>query len=132
MTTTMKIMSLLHVGRNTNFASITNGFHLSSAQYLDQRRREKKGLPANPNVYGPLITLPDFSYRDNRPSPYGSNQLKRILKHQNYMKRVEKLVGEVDYAVERHSKLLKEKEERKQEILNRKLKPKGQLLLTDN
>ncbi|XP_078052743.1 mitochondrial ribosomal protein L52 [Augochlora pura] len=133
MTTIMKTVSVLRVGRNTtDFASIVNGLHTSSAKYLNQYRRQQKGLPTNPNVNGPLVTLPDFSYRDNRPSPYGANQWKRIIKHQDYMKKVEKLVGEVDYAVERHKYLLKKKEEKRQKILDSKLKPKGQLLITDN
>lgn len=35
----------------------------------------------------------------------------------------------MDYAVERHAKLQKENELRKQQILDSKLKPKGNLLL---
>ncbi|XP_076645344.1 mitochondrial ribosomal protein L52 [Halictus rubicundus] len=134
MTTITKMMALLRIGQynNTNLACILNDFHTSSAKCLHQDWRKKKGLPENPNVCGPLITLPDFSYKDNRPTPYGANQLKRIRKHQEYMKRVEKCVAEIDYAVAKHAKLLQEKEEQKRQILANKLKPKGQLLITDN
>lgn len=43
-----------------------------------------------------------------------------------------KLVGEVDYAVERYNRLIEEKKKERDEILRNKLKPKGQLLLNKN
>lgn len=43
--------------------------------------------------------------------------------------RIIKLVGEIDHAVEKHAKLQKENEQRRQQILDSKLKPKGHLLL---
>ncbi|XP_076289131.1 mitochondrial ribosomal protein L52 [Lasioglossum baleicum] len=132
MATTTKVMALLRVGRNTNLACIVNGFHTSPAKCLLQEWRKKKALPTNPNCCGPLVSLPDFSYKDNRPTPYGANQLRRIRKHQEYMKRVHKYVTEIDNAVAKHARLLEEKEEKKRQILASKLKPKGQLLITDN
>ncbi|XP_076236277.1 mitochondrial ribosomal protein L52 [Calliopsis andreniformis] len=129
--TSTGIMQMLRIGRCTNSATIVNGFHTSSATYLNQYWRTKKGLTTNPNTTGPLITLPDFSYKDNRPTPYGSNQLKRIKTHQEYAKKVIKLVAEVDYAVEKHAKRIKEEEVKKKQILDSKLKPKGKILLTE-
>lgn len=47
----------------------------------------------------------------------------------NLQKRIIKLVGEIDYAVERHANLIKEKKAQEQKILESRLKPKGQLLV---
>ncbi|XP_076176808.1 mitochondrial ribosomal protein L52 [Ptiloglossa arizonensis] len=113
----------------TNLVTTVNEYHTSSVTFLNQQWRRTKGLVKNPNSYGPLVNLPDYSFKDNRPVPYGSKQFQRIKKHQEFGKRILKLVGEIDYAVEKHAKLLKQKEETKQQILDGKLKPKGQLLL---
>ncbi|CAK9803764.1 39S ribosomal protein L52, mitochondrial [Anthophora quadrimaculata] len=123
-------MTMLRINRYTHLGTCVNKFHTSCTIYLDQRWRQMKGLVANPNKVGPLVNLPDYSFKDNRPVPYGSRQLKRIQKHQEFVKRIVKLVGEVDHAVERHAKLTKEKEDRKQQILDNKLKAKGQKLIT--
>ncbi|KOC70280.1 39S ribosomal protein L52, mitochondrial [Habropoda laboriosa] len=90
----------------------------------------RKGLVKNPHHVGPIITSPDYSFKDSRPIPYGVGQLRRIQKHQKYVKQVVQLVGEIDRAVERHAMLMKEKEDEKQKILDSKLKPKGQKLIT--
>lgn len=45
----------------------------------------------------------------------------------NLQRKIIKLVGEIDFAVERHNRLLKEKEEQEQKILDSQLKPKGVL-----
>ncbi|XP_071863557.1 mitochondrial ribosomal protein L52 isoform X2 [Bombus fervidus] len=110
-----------------HFTVAINKFHTSFPVYLDQKWRVARNLAKNPNTTGPLITLSDYSFKDNKPVPYGSRQLKRIQKHQEYMRKIVKLVGEIDFAVERHSRLLKEKEEQKQKILDSQLKPKGVL-----
>lgn len=123
------IMIMLRGCCRTNPATVVSGFHTTSGTYLDQYWRQKKGLPTNPNASGPLLNLPDFSYKDNRPSPYGSHQLQRIKKNQQYAERVLQLIGEVDYAVERHARMLKEEKEKKQQILDSKLKPKGTALI---
>ncbi|XP_006622204.1 39S ribosomal protein L52, mitochondrial [Apis dorsata] len=86
-----------------------------------------KGLSANPNNNGLLVNSSDYSFKNNKPVPYGSGQLERIKKHQDFMKRIIKLVGEIDYAVERHANLIKEKKAQEQKILESRLKPKGQL-----
>ncbi|TGZ52220.1 Uncharacterized protein DBV15_03761 [Temnothorax longispinosus] len=76
----------------------------------------------------------EFLYRvpgvhDGRPTPLGIRQKARLDKQRGYAARIIKLVGEVDYAVERHARLQKEKEQKTQQILDNKLKPKGDLLL---
>lgn len=47
----------------------------------------------------------------------------------NFQARIIKLAGEIDYAVERYARLQEKKEQERQQILNNKLKPKGDLLL---
>ncbi|XP_031849875.1 mitochondrial ribosomal protein L52 [Nomia melanderi] len=124
-------MALLRICCNTNLAATVNGLHTSSVTCLNVDWRKKKGLPINANSTGPLVNFPDFSYKDNRPTPYGIRQLKRIKKHQEYVSKIMTLTGEIDYAVERHAKLLKQQEVKRQKILDSKLKQKGKLLITD-
>jgi len=47
----------------------------------------------------------------------------------NFQAKIIQLVGEVDYAVERHARLQEQKKQERQQILDNKLKPKGDLLL---
>lgn len=44
---------------------------LTAARAIDQRWREAKGLPENPNAFGPLTNLPDYTYLDGRTTPLG-------------------------------------------------------------
>ncbi|XP_046431232.1 39S ribosomal protein L52, mitochondrial isoform X2 [Neodiprion virginianus] len=103
-------------------------FSTSLTLQFDQRWRAKKGLTANPNTFGPLTNLPDYSFKDGRPTPLGVRHRDRLEKQREYAERIIKLTQEIDYAVERHDRLQKEEAARIQAILDRKLKPKGQLL----
>jgi len=99
-----------------------------------------------------LTNLPDYTFKDGRPTPLGTRQKTRLDKQRGYavcktigllfaMKsctilysidfqaKIVKLVGEIDYAVERHARLQEKEKEERQKILNNKLKPKGNLLL---
>lgn len=86
-------------------------------------------MPVHPNSCGPLTDGSDYSFLDGRPTPYGVGQRERILKHQQLTEQIIKLAGEIDFAVERHGNMVQEKNERKQRILDNKLKPKGIELL---
>ncbi|XP_029031849.1 39S ribosomal protein L52, mitochondrial [Osmia bicornis bicornis] len=123
-------MIMFRVNHCTYLVTSVSRFHTSTTTHLNQGWRNAKKFVRNPNTAGPLLTLQDYSFKDNKPTPYGANQLKRMQRHQQYAKKIIQLVSEVDYAVERHAKLLKEKEEQKQQILDSKLKPKGQQLIT--
>ncbi|XP_017884194.1 39S ribosomal protein L52, mitochondrial [Ceratina calcarata] len=126
----MSFTAIFRAANSRNLAVCANKFH-TSVICLDLRWRMKKGLAINPNAEGPLLNLPDYSFKDKeKPVPYRARQLGRIQKHQNYMRRIAQLVGEVDHAVEKHARLLKEEEERRQQILDSKLKPKGQKLIS--
>jgi len=121
--------AVLRVKQHTNYNIMVNGFHQSCAQYLDQRWRQKRGLTVNPNTFGLLTNLPDYTFKDGRPTPLGIRQKARLDKQRNYAARIIKLVGEIDYAVERHAKLQEKEKQERQQILDNKLKPKGDLLL---
>ncbi|XP_025161014.1 39S ribosomal protein L52, mitochondrial isoform X1 [Harpegnathos saltator] len=88
-----------------------------------------RGLTANPNAYGPLTNLPDYIFKSGKPTPLGIRQKARMEKQQEYATRIIQLVGEIDSAVERHAKMQEEEKQRRQQILDNKLKPKGDLLL---
>ncbi|KAK4876660.1 hypothetical protein RN001_009166 [Aquatica leii] len=96
---------------------------------LDQRWREARGLPMNPNASGVLTDAADYSYLDGRPVPYGTRQKNRIIKQKQITETIIKLSGEIDFAVERHKQLQIDEEQRKQQIISNKLKPKGLTLL---
>ncbi|XP_063245035.1 large ribosomal subunit protein mL52 [Bacillus rossius redtenbacheri] len=96
---------------------------------VDRGWRKQRGLPENPNSFGPLTNLPDYSFRDGRPTPLGVGQYQRVLRQQDFAEKVVKLTKEIDFAVERYDKLQQEEEERRQHILDSKLKPKGQKLI---
>jgi hypothetical protein len=42
------------------------------------------GLTSNPNTFGPLTNLPDYTFKDGRSTPYGVRQFQRIRKQQCY------------------------------------------------
>lgn len=90
--------------------------------------------------------MPDYTFKDGRPTPLGVRQKFRVDKQRDYavckingdylllnyihcidfQAKIIKLVGEIDYAVERHAKLQEKKKQKHQQILDNKLKPKGQ------
>ncbi|XP_012532791.1 39S ribosomal protein L52, mitochondrial [Monomorium pharaonis] len=119
----------LRVKQHINYNIVINGFHQSCIQHLDQRWRQKRGLTINPTTFGPLTNLPDYTFKDGRPTPLGIRQKARLDKQRNYAARIIKLVGEIDFAVERHARLQEEKKQERQKILDNKLKPKGDLLV---
>ncbi|XP_032681316.1 39S ribosomal protein L52, mitochondrial [Odontomachus brunneus] len=121
---------IFRVGRYiNNYNIIVNGFHQSCVQHLNQRWRAKRGLTVNPNSYGPLTNLPDYTFKIGKPVPLGVRQKIRLDKQREYAAKIIKLVKEIDFAVERHAKMQEEEDQRRQQILDSKLKPKGDLLL---
>lgn len=112
--------------------NVVNKFHQSCVQENFRRWRENRGLTANPNAFGPLTNLPDYTFQDGKPTPLGVRQQTRMDKQRKYAAKIIQLVEEVDYAVERHANLLEERKQNRQQILDNKLKPKGNLLLEKN
>lgn len=96
---------------------------------LNQKWRQERGLPLNPNASGVLTGGNDYSFLDGRSTPYGVRQQQRILKQRQITNQIITLSAEVDFAIERHKKLQQEEEDKRQHILQSKLKPKGLKLL---
>ncbi|CAG9857342.1 unnamed protein product [Phyllotreta striolata] len=96
---------------------------------LIQKWRQERGLPLNPNKMRVLSETPDYTFLDGRLTPFGSRQRQRISKERSVRDDIVKLTGEIDFAVNRHKKLLEDEENRKKGIIGRKLKPKGTALL---
>lgn len=111
---------------------VLRGIHVSTVTFLNHRWRKERNLPSNPNSFGPLTNLPDYSFLDNRPVPYGTNQKKRIDEQRQKFNKIKRLAKQIDDAVERHALLKREEEERKKQILDSKLKEKGCKLLSSN
>ncbi|KAK9877030.1 hypothetical protein WA026_016057 [Henosepilachna vigintioctopunctata] len=101
----------------------------SCSNNLIQKWRKERGLPINPNSYGVLTDGPDYSFQDNRPTPYGMRQMKRITKQKELAEKIINLTCEVDYAVHRYEQINKNKSEERNRLLSSKLKAKGAALL---
>ncbi|KAH8394942.1 hypothetical protein KR222_011731, partial [Zaprionus bogoriensis] len=112
-----------------NTATAQRHVALTAVRAIDQKWRAGKGLPENPNAFGPLTNLPDYTYLDGRTTPLGSNQKKRLAKQQEIAAKIVQLSGELEFAKQRHERLKAEAESKRQQILQNKLKPKGHLLL---
>ncbi|XP_039284699.1 39S ribosomal protein L52, mitochondrial [Nilaparvata lugens] len=87
-------------------------------------RRTHK-LPAHINQTKSLMEGADFRYVDNRPTPYGSREYRRMLNQREIATQVVRLLEEMNYAESRWKNMEIEKENEKKNILDRKLKPKG-------
>ncbi|CAH1164541.1 unnamed protein product [Phaedon cochleariae] len=96
---------------------------------LIQKWRKDRGLPMNPYHAGDLLGKADYSFVDGRPTPYTVGQAKRIMRDRENLKQIIELSAEIDFAVDRHQQLLAAEENRVQQILGNKLKPKGLNLL---
>lgn len=96
---------------------------------LNQKWRQERGLPLNPNTRGVLTDGPDYTFLDGRLTPYGVGQKERIEMQRQIAEDIIKLSGEIDFAVERHKKLQVEDAKTKENIIRSKLKPKGINLL---
>ncbi|XP_046397122.1 39S ribosomal protein L52, mitochondrial [Ischnura elegans] len=97
----------------------------STRMMLDMKWRERKGLPRNPNAYGPLTNGPDFTYLDGRPTPIGPRLKARLQKQREIAEKIIQFSEEIDFAVQRHELKLKDEEDVKKKIIAGKLKPKG-------
>ncbi|KAL9913973.1 39S ribosomal protein L52, mitochondrial [Glossina fuscipes] len=122
-------MLILKVSRGIPSNSFIRKVSSSGILALDQRWREEHGLPANPNAFGPLHTLPDYKFPDGRPTPMGSNQRRRLMKQREIAAKIVAMCKELDDAKERYIRLGLEKQAERKRIMEGKLKPKGKYLL---
>ncbi|XP_039955535.1 39S ribosomal protein L52, mitochondrial [Bactrocera neohumeralis] len=117
---------LVNISQNVR---CTRQFSCTAIRALDQKWREQKGLPGNPNAFGPLTNLPDYSFLDGRATPLGSNQKRRLKKQQEIAAKIVTLSGELDFAKKRYARIQTEEAAAKENVIKNKLKPKGHLLL---
>lgn len=106
--------------------------HYNFASLAKLKTRRDQGLTGNPNAAGVLTDSPDFSYLDGRLTPLGQGQNRRLARNEQAKQQIILLAGEIDFAIERYNKMQKGEQDRKQEILDRKLKPKGETLIGSN
>ncbi|XP_062611932.1 large ribosomal subunit protein mL52-like [Saccostrea cucullata] len=64
--------------------------------------RIANGKALDNKKYGPLTDLPDYSFLDGRPAPLTTAQQKRLEDRQQIAARVHELMGELNFAKERH------------------------------
>ncbi|XP_065368662.1 large ribosomal subunit protein mL52 [Calliphora vicina] len=110
-------------------STLTRNVSCTAKLSLDQKWREEQGLPANPNEFGPLTNLPDYTFLDGRPTPMGSNQKKRIIKQQEIAAKIVTMSKELDSAKQRYKQLQEHQQKERQSIMQAKLKPKGKYML---
>lgn len=90
----------------------------------------RKGLPQNPNKDKMLLDLPDYSFVDGRPTPYGSRQKQRIEKQRYYTAKIISLTEEIDTAERLHQEKLAKQKMLAEQRIKAKLRPKGEKTIT--
>ncbi|XP_055378372.1 39S ribosomal protein L52, mitochondrial [Condylostylus longicornis] len=96
--------------------------------FYNKNSNHWRELGHNPNSFGPLTNLPDYTYMDGRPTPLGCNMKKRLDKQKEIAKKIVDLNKELAFAKDRHIRLQKEKSELIEKQVAAQLKPKGHLL----
>ncbi|KAL0871669.1 hypothetical protein ABMA27_004188 [Loxostege sticticalis] len=91
--------------------------------------RISRGLAENRTSEGVLTDGPDYTFLDGRPTPLLNKQKLRVLKQRQYASQIVEMCSELDFAKERHQKLLKDEADTKQKVKDSWLKPKGSALL---
>ncbi|CAM1308561.1 Mrpl52 (predicted) [Pycnogonum litorale] len=117
------------IGCSSIFIFQGHSFHTSVHVSAAKIWREKHGLPRHWNTYGPLVDLPDWSFKDGTPAPLSRKQQKKVEQRKELALEVIKLLKEIDFAVEAKKLTEKEHVETFNTELEEKLKPKGHRLL---
>ncbi|XP_011501449.1 PREDICTED: 39S ribosomal protein L52, mitochondrial [Ceratosolen solmsi marchali] len=104
---------------------LSRKLHCNPIMCIDIKWREENKLPINPNSFGPLTNLPDYSFSDGRVVPYSTRQKNRIDKQRELLIKMKQMISEIDFAVVRHEQLKLKAEQEKQKIISAKLKKKN-------
>lgn len=122
--------------RRQNYASLICRIYVQHRNFgttfptlLNQKYRKERGLPLNPNASGILTDSADYSFLDGRLTPLGKGQRLRLVRQQEVKQQIILLSKEIDFAIERHTQMKLDEENKKQQIIDSKLKPKGMALL---
>jgi len=100
-------------------------FSTSNSLRLDMEWRTLKKLPLNPMDRGVLTDGPDYIFLDGRPTPFGMKQKRKLLLQREYAKKIVELSQSLDIAKERYANKIGETDEKIKQVLDKKLKPKG-------
>ncbi|KAL5021836.1 hypothetical protein ScPMuIL_000991 [Solemya velum] len=87
--------------------------------------RLSKGAAINGSSYGVLTDLPDYTFLDGRPTPLSARQKRRRVERMELAKRVVSLVKEMEFGKANHRNRKQQEQERREHILQNKLKPKA-------
>uniref|UniRef100_A0A1B6JRW4 Large ribosomal subunit protein mL52 n=1 Tax=Homalodisca liturata TaxID=320908 RepID=A0A1B6JRW4_9HEMI len=88
-------------------------------------RRRISAIFDNPNATSALRDGPDYTFRDNRPTPYGIMQYKRICQSIEHTAAIIRCNKEIDLALQLEKRQAEELQAEVKSILDKKLKPKG-------
>ncbi|XP_076352546.1 mitochondrial ribosomal protein L52 isoform X1 [Tachypleus tridentatus] len=130
-TSMLKTVMHIHFNR-TCFCFTKRSIHKSVHLTAGRKWRERNEEAPNGNEFGPLTDNPDWSYADGRMGRLGKGQKRRLVEQEGYARKVVQLLKEVDFAVEREANIRKDAEEQRQKLLEKKLKPKGNIYFTQN
>ncbi|CAH1398393.1 unnamed protein product [Nezara viridula] len=106
---------------NINVLNRLSGFVKFStlgALQIEHKWMESRWVP--PKTNATLLNLPDYTFLDNRPTPYGARQRRRIEKQKKYTARIIQLTSEMDLAMN----LYRQREAAKQAIIDDRISKK--------
>ncbi|BET00370.1 ribosomal protein L52 [Nesidiocoris tenuis] len=108
---------------------LLSGGRLDAEPFMNRNHRRRNILSKNVNQCHQLREGPDYTFADGRATPYGSRQLARFQKQREYTEKIIKLTREVDMAKSFHKRQQMEKAAEIKQIIDSKLKAKGQVTL---
>lgn len=84
----------------------------------------QKSFKTSMGASGPLIDGPDYTFLDGRPTPLRAGQRRRAEEQFQVSSKVIQLMKETKFAIESHQTRLDKEKQKRQDILDAKLKPK--------
>lgn len=112
--------------RNINSLNRLRGlvkFSTFGALQIEHKWLESRWV--QPKTNESLLNLPDYTFLDQRPTPYGTRQRRRIEKQKQYTARIIKLTSEIDLAMDLHKQREAAKQAAIDERISKKLAEKG-------
>lgn len=88
-----------------------------------------KNFDTSMGACGPLVDGADYTFLDGRSTPLRVGQRRRAQEQREVSAKVIQLLQETKFATERQARLQLEKQQKRQEIIESKLKAKGHKLL---
>lgn len=100
------------------------------AYITHQEFRERLGLPGRINQTRELQDYKEYSFNDGRPTPVTPGQLRKIKIQRELAASAVQQLKEIKFIQDRHNKKIQGRHEARQQIIDSKLKPKGDALLS--